>query len=344
MKHLITFLKTKDMYRLFFPILFSLLLLFTSSCEKNRENYVFKYSNEQPEAAIRSQSMVFFKKQLEEKTNGKIKVDLFFGGILGNERELMDLVSTGALQGTRGGFFNDVNPKYNLLTLPFLVSNWDEATNLVNSSFMEEINNQSKENGFHVPATGISQGFRAHTNNKKPILTPEDFKGLKMRVPMQEVFIETAKAFGANPQELAAIDIYQALQTGVIDGQDNPPANIWDFKMHEVSKYLTVTNYATGPDPFIVNLKWYNTLTPELKIIFDQVAKETMARSDEMNKEKESEYLDMLSKYLQINFITDERLIPFQKAVKPVYDYFINKGMFTMDEIQTAQNFAKNLK
>jgi len=344
MKHLITFLKTKDMYRFFFPILFSLLLLFTSSCEKNRENYIFKYSNEQPEAAIRSQSMIFFKEQLEEKTNGKIKVDLFFGGILGNERELMDLVSTGALQGTRGGFFNDVNPKYNLLTLPFLVSNWDEATNLVNSSFMDEINNQSKENGFHVPATGISQGFRAHTNNKKPILTPEDFKGLKMRVPMQEVFIETAKAFGANPQELAAIDIYQALQTGVIDGQDNPPANIWDFKMHEVSKYLTVTNYATGPDPFIVNLKWYNTLTPELKIIFDKVAKETMARSDEMNKEKESEYLDMLSKYLQINFITDERLIPFQKAVKPVYDYFINKGMFTMDEIQTAQNFAKNLK
>ena len=69
-----------------------------------------------------------------------------------------------------------------------------------------------------------------------------------------------------------------------------------------------------------------------------------MARSDEMNKEKESEYLDMLSKYLQINFITDEQLIPFQNAVKPVYDYFIEKGMFTMDEIQTAQKFAKNLK
>ena len=69
-----------------------------------------------------------------------------------------------------------------------------------------------------------------------------------------------------------------------------------------------------------------------------------MAKSDEMNKEKESEYLDMLSKYLQINFITDEQLIPFQNAVKPVYDYFIEKGMFTMDEIQTAQKFAKNLK
>ena len=155
MKHLITFLKTKNMYRLFFSILFSLPLLFTSSCKKNKESYVFKYSNEQPESAIRSQSMVFFKEQLEVETNGKIKVDLFFGGILGNERELMDLVSTGALQGTRGGFFNDVNPKYNLLTLPFLVSSWDEATNLVNSPFMEKINNQSKENGFHVPALSL---------------------------------------------------------------------------------------------------------------------------------------------------------------------------------------------
>ena len=305
--------------------LFCLVLQFFNSCTTGDKGYVFKYSNEQPETAIRSQSMLFFKERLEKESDGKIKVDLFFSGVLGNERELMDLVSTGALQGTRGGFFNDVNPKFNLLTLPFLVSNWDEASNLVNSSLMKTINAGSRTNGFHVPATGISQGFRAHTNNKKPILTPRDFKGLKMRVPMQEVFIQTARAFGSNPQELAAIDIYQALQTGVIDGQDNPPSNIWDFKMYEVSKYLTVTNYATGPDPFIVNLKWYNTLPPELKIIFDRVAKEAIAKSDQMNREKESEYLDMLSKHLKINYISGKDLIPFQEAVKPVYNYFINK-------------------
>ena len=321
--------------------LFCLVLQFFNSCTTGDKGYVFKYSNEQPETAIRSQSMLFFKERLEKESDGKIKVDLFFSGVLGNERELMDLVSTGALQGTRGGFFNDVNPKFNLLTLPFLVSNWDEASNLVNSSLMKTINAGSRTNGFHVPATGISQGFRAHTNNKKPILTPRDFKGLKMRVPMQEVFIQTARAFGANPQELAAIDIYQALQTGVIDGQDNPPSNIWDFKMYEVSKYLTVTNYATGPDPFIVNLKWYNTLLPELKIIFDRVAKEAIAKSDQMNREKESEYLDMLSKHLKINYISGKDLIPFQEAVKPVYNYFINKGMFTMAEIEEAQKIAK---
>ena len=321
--------------------LLTVVLLFFISCGDKNSGYVFKYSNEQPESAIRSQSMLYFKEKLEKETNGKIRVELFFGGILGNERELMDLVSTGALQSTRGGFFNDANPKYNLLTLPFLIADWDQAQRLVSSSFMDSINDGAKANGFHIPATGISQGFRAHTNNKKPILHPRDFKGLKMRVPMQEVFIQTAKAFGSNPQELAAIDIYQALQTGVIDGQDNPPSNIWDFKMHEVSKYLTVTNYATGPDPFIVNLDWYNKLPPDLQKIFNRVAKETMAKSDQMYRSKEMEYLDQLSEYLEINYITGEALTPFENSVKPVYDYFIERGMFTMDEIEIAKKIAK---
>ena len=321
--------------------LLTAVLLFFISCSDKKSGYVFKYSNEQPESAIRSQSMLYFKERLEKETNGKIKVELFFGGILGNERELMDLVSTGALQSTRGGFFNDANPKYNLLTLPFLIADWDQAQRLVGSSFMDSINNGARANGFHIPATGISQGFRAHTNNKKPILHPRDFKGLKMRVPMQEVFIQTAKAFGSNPQELAAIDIYQALQTGVIDGQDNPPSNIWDFKMHEVSKYLTVTNYATGPDPFMVNLDWYNKLPPDLQKIFNRVAKETMAKSDQMYRSKEMEYLDQLSEYLEINYITGDALTPFENSVKPVYDYFIERGMFTMDEIEIAKNISK---
>ena len=111
--------------------------------------------------------------------------------------------------------------------------------------------------------------------------------------------------------------------------------------MHEVSKYLTVTNYATGPDPFIVNLDWYNKLPSDLQKIFNRVAKETMAKSDQMYRSKEMEYLDQLSEYLEINYITGEALIPFENSVKPVYNYFINKGMFTTEEIKIAQEIAK---
>ena len=307
------------------------------SCGSGNHQLVFKYANEQPEMALRSQSMLFFEKELERRSGGRIEVQLFFGGVLGNERELMDLVATGALQGTRGGFFADANPKYNLFTLPFLVDDWDQALRLVNSDFMSEVNKGAQERGFHVPATGVSQGFRAHTNNRRPIRSPEDLKGLKMRVPAQEVYVQTARAFGANPQEIPYLDVYQALQTGVVDGQDNAPANIWDFKVHEVSKYLTISNYATGPDPLIVNLAWYQSLPEELRSVFDEVARETMALSDRLNREKEAEYIEKLSAKLEVNRLEGDALQPFREAVRPVYQYFIEKGDFSQADLEAAR-------
>ena len=318
-----------------------LLFLFIASCSKKEEGHIFKYANEQPETAIRSQSMLFFKKQLETKTKDKIKVELFFSGVLGNERELMDLVATGVLQGTRGGFFADANPKFNLITLPFLVDGWDQALRLVNSSFMQKINIGARDNGFHIPATGISQGFRAYTNNKKPIKHPNDLKGMKMRVPMQEVYVQTALAFGSNPQELPFIEVYHALQTGVVDGQDNAPSNIWDFKIYEVSNYLTINNYATGPDPFMVNLKWYESLPNNLQKIFDDVARETIAISDKLNRKQESEFIQKLAQHLEVNYLTDDELDPFRKAVIPVYQYFVDQGSFSFEEIDKAREAAR---
>ena len=321
-------------------LLLSLALLAVSCGKQDSGEFVFRYSNEQPKDALRSQSMMFFKEQLEERSNGRIKVDLFFGGVLGNERELMDFVLTGVLQGTRGGFFADANPKFMLFTLPFLVDDWDQAQRLVQSDFTRKINEGARKRGFHVPATGISQGFRAHTNKTRPIRHPADLKGLKMRVPGQEVYVQTSKAFGANPQELPYVEVYQALQTGVVDGQDNAPSNIWDFKIHEVSKYLTITNYATGPDPLMVNLGWYESLPHDLRDIFDGVSRETMRFSDRINREKEVEYIKKISDKIEVNYVTGDNLEPFRNAVKSVYQYFENKGVLTLGEIQKAREVA----
>ena len=82
-------------------------------------------------------------------------------------------------------------------------------------------------------------------------------------------------------------EVYSALKTGVLDGQDNPPSNIWDYKFFEVQKFMTITNYATGPDPFIVDLNWYERLPADLKKTFDQVAIAAIAYSDELNRESE---------------------------------------------------------
>ncbi len=316
-------------------------LAWLTSCSQDAGALVFKYGNEQPEGALRSQSMLFFKEELEKRSEGRIRVELFFGGTLGNERELMDLVATGALQGTRGGFFADANPKFTLYTLPFLVDDWDQALRLVGSDFTRAVNEGARARGFHIPATGISQGFRAHTNNERPIKHPDDLKGLKMRVPAQEVYVETARAFGANPQEIPYIEVYQALQTGVVDGQDNAPSNIWDFKVYEVSKYLTISNYATGPDPLMVNLAWYESLPPDLQKLFDEVAREAMVHSDRLNRDQEDEFVSQLSDKLEVNRLSQEELVPFRDAVKPVYDHFIAKGDFSQADIDAARQAAR---
>jgi len=284
--------------------------------------------------------MIFFKEEVEKRTKGRIKVENYFSAVLGTEFEVQDMVATGALQGTRGGGFTNANMRYNIFMLPFLVENWDQAIKLVTSEFARKINEEAKANGYHIPACGISQGFRAHTNNVKPIETPDDLKGLKMRVPQQEVYVINAKTLGINPQELPYSEVYMALKTGVVDGQDNAVSNIWDYKVYEVQKYLTITNYAIGPDPFMVNLEWYNSLPGDLKEIFDEVAIEAMRYSDQLNRENEAKYIKLLSEKLETNYVTPDNLEKFREATKPVYQYFVNKEYFTWDDINQARAYA----
>ena len=286
--------------------------------------------------------MIFFEEELEKRTNGKIQVENYFSAILGTEFEVLDMVATGSLQGTRGGGFTNVNKKYNLYMLPFLVEDWDQAIKLMSSEFTQRINEESRANGFHVPVCGISQGFRAHTNNVRPIESPADIKGLKMRVPQQEVYVVNAKVLGVNPQEIPYSEAYMALKLGVVDGQDNAVSNIWDYKIYEVQEYLTITNYAIGPDPFIVNLKWYNTLPDDLKRIFDEVSVEAMNYSDQLNREKEGEYIGLLSEKLKTNYVTPENREKFREASMPVYQYFIDKEYFSWEDINEIRAYLSN--
>ncbi len=285
--------------------------------------------------------MDYFESALEVRTGGRIQVENYFGGTLGRERELMDLVTLNVLQGTRGGFFFDVNPKYNIFLLPFLVDGWDQALRLVNSQFTERVNLESRRNGYHVPACGISQGFRAHTTSVRPITGPEDFRGLKLRVPPQEPNVILTEALGAIPQEIPFTEVYQAAKTGVIDGQDNAPSNLWETRIHEVQEFLSLSNYMAGPDPLIVNLDWYESLPSDLQVVFDEVAREAIAYSDQMNEESEVAYIEKLSDVLVTNRIEGDALERFRQAALPVYDVLVERGYFTWDDIQEAQRAAR---
>jgi TRAP-type transport system periplasmic protein len=302
--------------------------------------FTFKYGNAQPASAVRSQSMAFFENQLEDRSGGRIEVDNFFSAVLGNEREMMDQVTTGLLQGTRGGFFTDANPEFNIFQLPFLVANWDEMECLVASDFTVGVQDGAAANGYHIPATGISQGFRAYTNNVRPINSVDDLAGLKIREPQSDLMIATGTALGSVPIAMPFSEAYQAFKQGVIDGQHNPPANIWDFKIHEVQKYMTVSNHMTGPDPLIVNKAWYDGLPADLQQIFDEVAVDALAMSDALYREAETKLLGELENYMEVNSLDAEALAGFQAAVGPVYEQMISAGHFTAADIEAAKAAA----
>ena len=265
------------------------------------KTYVFKYANTQSEHHPRSKSMVFFKNTLEKATQGRIKVELYFSGVLGKEAEVLDMVKLGNVQGCRGGLFERANKKYLMYTLPFLFEDADKVVAVMRSDLGQKINKGAMANGFYIPATGVAGGMRNLTNSKRPVNTVADLKGLKMRTPPIDVTIRTFKALGANPQQVAYTETYMALKTKVVDGQENPFSNAVDMKFYEAQKYLSVLNWQVHPDPRSVNPAWYNGLPDDLKAIFDAVAEATMIYSDTIWLNSEQGYYNILKDKLVVN-------------------------------------------
>jgi C4-dicarboxylate-binding protein DctP len=323
-------------------IFIGILLVFSfTGCKKSSDStYVFKYSNSQSESHPRSKSMLFFKEQLEKASNGRIKVELFFDGVLGKEAEVLDMVKTGEIQGCRGGLFERANKMFLLYTLPWLYENTDQVVKLLRSDFGKKVNEGALENGFYIPATGCAGGFRNITTNVKPITGPADLKGLKMRTPPIDMTIKTFKQLGANPQQVAYTETYMALKTGVVDAQENPFSNTTDMKFYEAQKYLSVVNWQLHPDPLYVNPDWYNDLPEDLKAVFDSTAEAAMIYSDAIWLGSETEYFYFLKDKLKTNTLSTSAVEEFRAAVKPVWQSYVDDGYFTWDDINEALKIA----
>jgi tripartite ATP-independent transporter DctP family solute receptor len=305
------------------------------------EQYLFKYSNSQSDTHPRSMSMVFFKNLVESASGGKIKVELYTSGVLGKEAEVLDMVKTGNLQGCRGGLFERANKMYLIYTLPFMFENTDQVLKVMRGDYGAAINKGAMKNGYYVPACGVAGGFRNITNNKRPIKSPEDIKGLKMRTPPIDMTIKTFKTLGANPQMVAYTETYMALKSGVVDGQENPFSNTTDMKFYEAQKYLSVVNWQIHPDPFYVNPGWYNKLPDDLKNVFDASAKAAMIYSDTIWLNSENKFFNFLRTKLETNTLSSADTAKFAEAAKPVWQKYVDDGYFSWDDIKKAQELAK---
>ena len=209
----------------------------------------------------------FFKQSLERKTQGVHRVVLFPNGQLGSEEDTINEAAMGTLDMSVLAINNlaPFSPTLSVLTLPYIVRNADEARTLVQGEIGRElVDNTVRDAQVRIVGWAFS-GFRVLTNSRKPVTNPEDLSGMVIRVPKNEVMIETYQAWGINPSPLAWSETFTALQQKVVDGQDNPFITVAAMKFDEVQKYITPIRYLFSLEPLVISEEVFQHQTPAMQ-------------------------------------------------------------------------------
>ena len=207
-----------------------------------------------------------FKQIVEMETGGAVDVKVFPAGQLGGERELAEAVRLGTVQmtmvsGAMANFFKE----YQILDIPYLFSSAPVAWKVLDGWFGKELAEEClKKTGMRVLTFGEA-GFRNFTTSSRPIRTPADLKGLKIRVMESPVYLALIRSLGGAPTPVSWTETYTALQQKVVDGQENPVSSIKYAKLYEVQKYLTLDGHTYGVDFVLINEKFYQGLPKEIQ-------------------------------------------------------------------------------
>ncbi|WP_372803207.1 TRAP transporter substrate-binding protein [Paracoccus seriniphilus] len=202
---------------------------------------------------------------LEEESGGEMTGKLFLNGQLGDEQDTVTAAATGTLDFSILAINNitPFSPSVGTLTLPYVILSQEDAETLTQGEIGQQMIEQTIEDaGVRIIGWGYS-GFRVLTNSKKPVSTVEDLKGLVIRVPKNEIMIETYKSWGINPTPMAWGETFAALQQKVVDGQDNPYMTVYAMKFDEVQKYVTDLHYIFSIEPLIVSEAMFESLSDE---------------------------------------------------------------------------------
>jgi C4-dicarboxylate-binding protein DctP len=288
----------------------------------------------QPEGNPRYVSMEKFAKDVEEKTNGHVKVTVFGNGQLGTEKEMLEQVVAGVVQGMRGGQF-DFSPRLLMFTLPFFTNTRAEVTALLHSDLAKKVCAEAEATtGTVIINLCDAGGYRQFSNNKHPITKPEDLVGLKMRTNGMKTIDMTFVALGATTTTVPYADLYMGLKTGVADGQENPWVNVVGMKFYEVQKYFTQVNYQFHPDPFYVNAQWWNSLPEEFRTIIQECATEMGEYNDQLiDENSEAAKQAIIDSGAEVYVPTEEELKAFQDACQVVYKQVVEEGICTQEEL-----------
>ncbi|MGM8212938.1 TRAP transporter substrate-binding protein [Virgibacillus sp. W0430] len=275
---------------------------------------------------------------VEEKSDGEIRIEVFPGGQLGEELDMLEMVQNGTLDGAliSASIFSGSTPVMDGLTIPFLFDNYSTFNEALKTDVAQEMLNSLED--LQLRGLGINNaGMRHVGSNVAPVENPEDFTDLKIRVMESPLMLDIFDTLGANPTPMAYGELYSALQTGVIDAHETNLITFTDENFHEVTEYISLLSIYPTPNINIMNLSTYNELSDEQKQILTEAGHETSTWIVEQMEEIDKKALKELNE-LDKNINEIEDMQPFIDKVQPVYEEYGNKHPLIKEFITEVEN------
>ena len=262
-----------------------------------------------------------FKELAEKATKGRVKVEVYPNSTLYKDKEELEALQLGAVQMLAPSLakFGPLGVKeFEVFDLPYIFPGKDVLYRVTEGPIGKELFKKLEPKGI----TGLAywdNGFKVMSANK-PLRTPADFKGLKMRIQSSKVLDAQMRQLGANPQVMAFSEVYQALQTGVVDGTENPPSNLYTQKMHEVQKHVTVSNHGYLGYAVIVNKKFWDGLPADIRTALEGAMKDATKYANAIAQQENDKALDAVRKSgkSEVYVLSDKERAEWRKALIPV--------------------------
>ncbi|KGF35888.1 hypothetical protein HMPREF2134_03415 [Peptoniphilus lacrimalis DNF00528] len=286
----------------------------------------------------------YFKPIIEEKSGGKIKVEIYPNAQLGSDRQAIESVINGSIEMSvpGGPVISGFYEPYMVYDLPFLFNSREAAYSAFDGELKDKLSDGLLK-AQNIRILGIGEnGFRHITTNNKAIKAPEDLKGLKIRTMECPVHLKTFEALGANPTPIAFNELFTALQQGTVDGQENPIAIIYTSKLYEVQNYLTLDGHYYVNCPYIVNENFWQSLSKEEQDIVQKAIDETVKQQRIELEKQEQEYLELIKKSgTKVIELSDEQKDKFKKSTQSVYEWFEENYEDGKDLVDMAKSYNK---
>jgi C4-dicarboxylate-binding protein DctP len=283
---------------------------------------VIKFSHVVAPNTPKGQAAEYFKKLAEERTKGRVKVEVYPNSQLYKDKEEMEALQLGSVQMLAPSLakFGPLGVKeFELFDLPYIFDNYDELHKVTQGPIGQSLLKKLESKGV-LGLAYWDNGFKDMSANK-PLRSPADAKGLKMRIQSSKILDMQMRAIGAIPQVLAFSEVYQALQTGVVDGTENPPSNFYTQKFFEVQKALTQTQHGYLGYAVIVNQKFWEGLPADIRKILEQAMVEATEFANKVAKKDNDDALEAVRKSgkCEVIALTPEQRLAWKKAMVPVY-------------------------